>query len=486
MLGKNSEFLYHSTLLDSKIVTLLPKQISLKFKILLLHIHVNRIEIAVTDPISRTDTALNSYLNEKFGKIDIIYFNMLQEDFHEAVEFYYDFPKDLKDLENKLNSETILNQKIKIISVLNLIILQAIKESASDIHFSRYQDYVRVRYRIDGYLVNLASFPLSIWSALLVRLKVMANLNIGMCLEPIDGRFSLTVTQQHIDFRLSIHPTINGENLVIRILNKTHGIMPLEQIGFTEDQLKKLLDVLKVPEGLIIVTGPTGSGKTTTLYSILSYLNSDSVNIMTLEQPVEYFMEGIQQSEIKENVGMTFGDGIRSILRQDPNIILIGEIRDKDTAMMTIRASMTGHQVFATLHTNDVYGVPERLQELEVSKFNIHHYLKVVIAQRLVRKNCRRCQIEFIPSQQELFLLELPDNVLLVKGAGCEECSFTGFKGRIPLIDILFSDKLQSIDLDHCVPLYERKEGLWQQGKRCILNAETTLDEILKTLNDII
>lgn len=349
-----------------------------------------------------------------------------------AIDSYYDQDMSLhlilEDL-HKRNPLTSYKEKSSpenarpIVKLVQTFIVEAVSKRASDIHFEPEEMYVRVRMRIDGVMHPIVTFHKDYWSSVSIRLKILSELNITETRLPQNGRFTLHLFGRSIDFRLSTHPTINGESIVLRILDKRTFLKPLDQIGFQDKLTQVIKKFLKEPSGLLIVTGPTGSGKTTTLYSLLMEIASPEVNCMTLEQPVEYHLPFVRQTAIQENGLLTFADGIRSILRQDPDVIFVGEIRDADTANMAIRASMTGHKVLTTLHTNDVFGVIPRLLELGVPAPLLGANLRLVLSQKLLRCLCHACE-----------------------GSGCSLCDTLGFKGRIPLAELLEVDEtLQSL-----------------------------------------
>jgi type II secretory ATPase GspE/PulE/Tfp pilus assembly ATPase PilB-like protein len=275
------------------------------------------------------------------------------------------------------------------------------------------------------------------WPAMLVRLKILAGMNIAESRAPQDGRISLVVVAREVDFRAAVHPTIHGENFVVRILDRKRGLIPPEELGLEQRALATLKLMLARPEGMILMTGPTGSGKTTTLYSLLGHRNSEHVNIMTLEDPVEYVLPMVRQTSIAGNAKLSFGDGVRSLMRQDPDIVLVGEIRDKDTAEMALRAAMTGHQVFSTLHANSALRAIPRLLDLGVRTETLAGNVIGILAQRLVRRLCMACRIESTPDSIEQRLLRCDADTKLFRAAGCERCHFTGYKGRLPLIEIV-------------------------------------------------
>ena len=329
-----------------------------------------------------------------------------------------------------------------IVRLTDAIISDAVSRGASDIHFEPEEQFLRIRYRIDGVLRPIRSLAKSNWTATLVRLKVMSGMNIAETRAPQDGRISLSLFGRQIDFRAASHPTIHGENFVLRILDRKLGIVSLEKLGMTETQLALLGRMLERPEGILLTTGPTGSGKTTTLYSILNHLNNDGVNIMTLEDPVEYPLPLTRQTSISETVKLDFSNGIRSMMRQDPDIILVGEIRDRDTAEMALRAAMTGHQVFSTLHTNSAIGSIPRLHDLGIVDDMFAVNLIGVIAQRLVRRLCPHCKTGYAPDAAERRIMGIPSDqeVTLFHPAGCTECDHQGYKGRLAIMEILRFD----------------------------------------------
>lgn len=330
-----------------------------------------------------------------------------------------------------------------VVRLVDALLSDAVKRGASDVHFEPEEGFLRFRYRIDGVLRQIRSLHKNYWSAIAVRLKVMAGLDIAETRAPQDGRISLSMSGRKVDFRVSTLPTVHGENIVLRVLDRQKGIVDLEQLQLTDDELTTLKLMVARPEGIILVTGPTGSGKTTTLYSILNYLNTESVNIMTLEDPVEYPTTMIRQTSASETSRLDFASGIRSMMRQDPDIILVGEIRDEDTATMALRAAMTGHQVFSTLHTNSALGIIPRLLDIGVKPDILAGNIIGVIAQRLVRKLCNACKeaSELGELERNLLGLKTTDRQQVIYQAkGCAACDNQGYKGRIALMEILRFD----------------------------------------------
>ncbi len=330
-----------------------------------------------------------------------------------------------------------------VVRLTDALISDAVSCGASDIHIEPEEQFLRIRYRIDGVLRQIRALPKTNSTAILVRLKVMSNMNIAETRAPQDGRISLSLFGRQIDFRTASHPTIHGENFVLRILDRKQGIVSLDKLGITATQLELLKRMLKRPEGMLLVTGPTGSGKTTTLYSILNHLNNDGVNIMTLEDPVEYPLPLTRQTSISETVKLDFSNGIRSLMRQDPDIILVGEIRDRETAEMALRAAMTGHQVFSTLHTTSAIGSISRLHDLGIIDEFFASNLIGIIAQRLVRKLCPKCKQGYEPDAEERMMTDIPadEEILFFRPTGCPACDYQGYRGRLAIMEILRFDQ---------------------------------------------
>ncbi|MCC6206790.1 MAG: type II/IV secretion system protein [Gammaproteobacteria bacterium] len=381
-----------------------------------------------------------------------------------------------------------------LVRLVDALLVDAVKRGASDIHFEPEAGFLRVRFRIDGVLRQVQTLHKNYWSGISVRLKVMAGMNIAETRAPQDGRISRAIAGRSVAFRVASQPTTHGENIVLRILDRQKGIVPLEKLKLTEEALSTLKLMMARPEGIILVTGPTGSGKTTTLYSMLSFRNTEAVNIMTLEDPVEYPMPMIRQSSVNESVKLDFANGIRSIMRQDPDIVLIGEIRDEDTAEMAFRAAMTGHQVFSTLHTNSALGAVPRLLDIGVLPDIMSGNIIGVVAQRLVRRLCRHCRTPYEPAGIERRLLGVEDRnakVTVYRAQGCPQCDHQGYRGRFALLEILRIDP----DMDEMIArratvreLYKHALSLGfstlaDDGIRSVLAGDTSLDEISRVID---
>ncbi len=376
-----------------------------------------------------------------------------------------------------------------LVRLVDVMLADAVKRGASDIHFEPEEGFLRIRYRIDGVLRQIRSLHKTYWSAIAVRLKVMSDMNIAETRAPQDGRISRLIVGRQIDFRVASQPTIHGENIVLRVLDREKGVIPLDDLELPEDSMRKLKIMMARPEGMILVTGPTGSGKTTTLYSLLNHVSNEKVNIMTLEDPVEYPFPLIRQTSVSEAAGMNFSNGIKSLMRQDPDIILVGEIRDEDTAEMAFRAAMTGHQVYSTLHTNSAIGALPRLRDIGIISEIIAGNIIGIIAQRLIRKLCKYCKEEYVPNQHEVALLANKEGIKPVKvfkAKGCKACDHTGYKGRMALLEILQMNS----DLDdlvvHGATAKEIIEAantmgfssLADDGVRHVFTGETSIEEI--------
>ena len=379
------------------------------------------------------------------------------------------------------------------VRLVNALLVDAVKRGASDIHFEPEYAFLRIRFRIDGVLETVRSLHKTFLSGITVRLKVIGNMNIAETRAPQDGRLSLTLNGRQVDFRVSTQPTIYGENIVLRVLDREKSIINLDHMALPADTMQKLNSLLGRPEGILIVTGPTGSGKTTTLYSLLAQINDETVNIMTLEDPVEYPLNLMRQTSVNEVARMDFANGIRSIMRQDPDIILVGEMRDQETSEMAFRAAMTGHQVFTTLHTNSALGAFPRLLDLGIQPGIMAGNIIGIIAQRLIRLLCFTCRAPYAPSDEERHLLKLDTDApaQLYKPVGCKACGGKGYKGRTPIMELLVMDG----DLDELVArgatARELRDAATSKGFRTladagirrILEGDSTLAEVSRVVD---
>ncbi|MFZ2970991.1 GspE/PulE family protein [Ferribacterium limneticum] len=381
-----------------------------------------------------------------------------------------------------------------VVRLIDSILTDAVKREASDIHFEPEANFLRIRYRIDGMLRQIRALHKSYWPAMTVRIKVLSGMNIAEMRAPQDGRISLTVSGRPIDFRVASQPTIHGENIVLRILDRQKGIVPLENLGLAEEHLHQLKLMISRPEGIILVTGPTGSGKTTTLYSVLNHINSEGIHIMTLEDPVEYPMAMVRQTSVSETAKLDFANGIRSMMRQDPDVILVGEVRDAETAEMAFRAAMTGHQVYTTLHTNSAIGAVPRLLDIGVLPDVMAGNIIGIIAQRLIRRLCDHCKSPYHAEPHEIRLLgdlgEGPRPVLF-RATGCELCDFQGYRGRIAIMELLRIDAgIDELIARRATTHEIRSRALLQgfttladDGMHRVLNGTTSLEELARVVD---
>ncbi|KGX93475.1 type II secretion system protein E [Pontibacillus halophilus JSM 076056 = DSM 19796] len=377
-----------------------------------------------------------------------------------------------------------------IVRLMNQILQTGIQLKASDIHMDPQEDKVFVRYRIDGVLRTERSLPKNFQRSLTARVKIMANLNITESRLPQDGRIKTTVDMKPVDLRISTLPTVYGEKIVIRILDLGQAMNGLDDLGFNKVNQKKLMNLIEQPSGLVLITGPTGSGKSSTLYASLNHLNTEDVNIITIEDPVEYQLEGINQVQVNNQVGLTFARGLRSVLRQDPNIVMVGEIRDSETAEIAIRASLTGHLVFSTLHTNSAISTIPRLFDMDIEPYLVVSSVTGIIAQRLVRKICRDCKTAYEPTEMERkhFVKRGIQVQTVYRGQGCNSCQHTGYRGRMAIQELLvIDDEIRKLlmnnhsisDIHH----YAFKNGmifLIDDGLLKVKQGRTTTEEVLR------
>src|SRR6266513_118080 len=418
-----------------------------------------------------------------------------------AIEHYYghEFSIDgiLKEIETgEVDYTTIVDgdeYSQPVVRLISALLADSVERAASDIHFEPEQNGLRIRYRIDGVLRQIRSLHKTYWPAMAVRIKVMSKMNIAETRAPQDGRISLMLTGRAVDFRVSSQATTHGENIVLRILDRQKGIVPLDGLGLEAAQLQLLKKMIARPEGIILVTGPTGSGKTTTLYSVLNHINNDGLNIMTLEDPVEYPMTLIRQTSINEAAKMDFGNGIRSLMRQDPDVILVGEIRDEDTATMAFRAAMTGHQVYSTLHTNSAAGAIPRLLDIGIVPDVLAGNIIGVVAQRLVRKLCKHCKQAHQASASECSMVgaraDRPPT--LYRAGGCDQCDYQGYRGRLAIMEILKMDgELDELIAHRATGRELHKSALTRgfrtladDGMRRVVDGSTALDELMRVID---
>lgn len=480
-------------LIDAEVLNLVPEDFARKYKLIPLSLEDNRLTIAMAN-------SFDVFALDEVQKMTHTYVDALsatESEVLNAIEQHYAMKGETSNLleeiihlaESGSISEEDLAKQSPIIRLVDQLIIQGVKDGATDIHFEPEEKTLRVRYRIDGILQSGPSIPKSLQAPTIARIKIMSDLNISENRLPQDGKIRFYIGKKRVDLRVSTFPTVFGENVVLRILDKSRLILGLNKLGFTVENLNKFKKLLINTNGIILVTGPTGSGKTTTLYSALSYINNMEKNIITLEDPVEYELPLICQSQINPKAGLTFATGLRSILRQDPDIILVGEIRDSETAEMAIRSALTGHLVFSTLHTNDSAGSIPRLLDMGMEPFLISSSLIGVMAQRLIRLICRNCKEPVEPEEEILEQLNIErDGHRFFRGKGCKECNHTGYKGRFALFEILFispaikkliNERAES-NLIQKTACEEGMTTLFQDALHRAFQGETTLEEVLR------
>jgi len=430
--------------IDPNLINQLPQEVAIRCKALPVAQTETEIQIAISDIYNiMVIDQIKKYFARNY-KISPVY--APESEILEAIDQCYKYEMSIDGILKEIESGISDNKSIQYagddyvnptVRLVDALLIDGIKQGASDIHFEPEESFVRIRYRIDGELRQIRSFHKEYWSAIVVRIKIISKMNIAETRNPQDGRITYNVLGRDIDFRVATQPTIHGENIVMRILDSRQSLVPLDKLGYSEHNRRVLEKSVLRPEGIIIVTGPTGSGKTTTLYSMLSHINTIEKNIMTLEDPVEYKLALIRQSSIREGAGLSFTDGIKSLMRQDPDVIFVGEIRDHETATMAIRAAMTGHQVYSTLHTNDAIGAIPRLRDM------IAGSIICIVAQRLARILCAKCKEEYVATEHDCKVLDIkPDNPpKIFKRKGCEACGHTGYKGRISISEVLQIDR---------------------------------------------
>ncbi len=497
--------------LADEVISAIPRHVAKRYRVVPVHRHANHIAVALSDP-SDLDTvdSLHHLL-----KAEIELRVASEADIDAALSKYYGAGEDsvtkmIQDITEgeveigghaaagEADDGATVDADAPIIKLVNSLIVEAFKMRASDIHLEPMAKSFRVRYRIDGVLHELKSPPKRLQAAIISRLKIQSNMSIAEKRVPQDGRIQTQVGGKMIDLRVSCLPTNHGESIVMRILDKEGLRLGLPELGFFTDDQQTFERLIGLPDGILLVTGPTGSGKTTTLYSCLNFINRPDRKIITVEDPVEYILSGINQVQVSEVIGMTFAAALRSMLRQAPNVIMLGEIRDLETASIAINASLTGHLVFSTLHTNDAPGAVTRLIDIGVKPFLVASSTRALMAQRLVRKVCRKCATPHMPSEAELRALNIDPNrtqgATFLRGKGCGECSKTGYRGRFGIFEIFVIDDEARKLIYSKVPTSvlrarAREMGmrtLREDGARKVLAGLTTAEEVIRaTVGDI-
>ncbi len=489
------------TVINEEVVRLISKDVALRYKVMPLFKVENVLNLAMEDPL---DFFVIDEIEFQTG-LEVSQFIAPKEDVIDAIEKYYGAEDKNKVQMEKFKSsdsgdkkETgsskidigISEEDSPAIEIVNLILKQAINDKASDIHIEPEEDELRVRFRIDGILHEVMKPPKNLESAIISRLKIMAKLDIAERRIPQDGRIELHYEKKDIDVRVSTLPTVFGEKIVMRLLDKSNVMMKLEKLGFADELLYNFRKLIVKPHGIILVTGPTGSGKTSTLYAALNEINTLDQNIITLEDPVEYQLKIINQVQVNPSVGLNFASGLRSILRQDPDVIMVGEIRDKETAEIAIEAAMTGHLVFSTLHTNSASGAVARLVDMGVEPFLISSSVIGVIGQRLVRKICSSCKEEYEPDKEiiEELALDVNKKWIFSRGKGCKVCKGTGYKGRTGIHELLIpNDDIRKLIIEKAsateIQKIAEKGGLKTLRHDGLFKAQkglTTLEEVIR------
>ena len=484
--------------IDSEAVKMVPEEVCRKHTIVPIEVMNGEVTLAMKDPLDyyaieevkfylvlpikpviSSEDAINATIEKYFGK-------------QTAEKAVQQFEKEYVPVE-KVEKQTEHEKEIDnapIVKYVNSIIENSIRNNASDIHIEPEEDGIRVRIRIDGILNETLKSPLNMLNAIITRIKVMADMNVAEKRVPQDGRIAFKIDGKNIDLRVSTIPTIYGEKTVMRVLDKTSFLLSKNNLGLTPHNSEIFDRLIGKPYGIILVTGPTGSGKTSTLYTILSEINDIKKNIITLEDPVEYNLKGVNQVQLNSKSGLTFAAGLRSILRQDPDIVMVGEIRDGETAEIAIRAALTGHLVLSTLHTNDAPGVINRLTDMGIEPFLVSSSLIGVIAQRLVRKICPHCRKEYTPDEREMSLLGInpEDEIKLAKGIGCKLCGGTGYKGRQAIFEMMELTKDLRILIDQRTPTEPLRDQAVSEGmttlrescRQLILEGKTTVEEMIR------
>jgi|TARA_B100001939_G_scaffold78821_1_gene66736 general secretion pathway protein E len=443
------------------------------------------------------------HFNGKFNSEVIV-----QEAFNKALTEIYSLTKNSSELEETSIEEYDLKSALNSIAptedllsgandapitrLINAIISEAIAKRASDIHFEPYEDNFIVRFRIDGQLLEVFSQDIRLAQPITSRIKIISRLDIAERRKPQDGRISLSLGTKKIDVRVSTLPSSYGERLVLRILDKDGARVNLEELGFNKQVLTSYQDLLKLNEGIILVTGPTGSGKTTTLYAGLEYLNSKESNILTVEDPIEYTLAGIGQTQVNPKTGYTFASGLRSILRQDPDIVMVGEIRDKETAVIATQASLTGHLVLSTVHTNSAIGAITRLRDIGIESYLLASSIRGILSQRLIRKLCSECKTERLSNAIEQEKLKLQKKDKVYDAQGCDACNDTGYHGRIPIVEMILIDEhlkalihAESSEQEFVKYLQGASHSMSNSSVQLLLEGQTSSQEVFGLLSNL-
>jgi len=490
--------------IDPEVISLIPEKFALQYKLIPLSINDNELVVAMANPL---DVYAIDFVrgHTKIKKIKTML--AAEDDILSTINSYYELGE-YKDIVEKLGTEVVfkeeededlqkleaISKEAPIIQLVNMLIVQGVKDRASDIHIEPNERGLLIRFRIDGMLHDNRILPNKIKAAIISRVKILAKMNIAERRLPQDGRFQVKFGIKEVDLRVSTIPTVFGEKVVLRILDKSKGLIELKNLGFLANQLDQFKSIILKSYGIILLTGPTGSGKTTTLYAALNKVNSNEKNIITVEDPVEYKLNRVNQIQILPKIDLTFANALRSILRQDPDIIMIGEIRDTETAQIAVQAALTGHLVLSTLHTNDAASALTRLIDMGIEPFLISSSVIGVIAQRLVRVICEKCKEEYIPSEDILYGLKIKDKlsnnnkIKLYRGKGCSFCKNTGYYGRTSIYELIVLDEeikslivtKASSNVINEIALKKGMKTLKDSGMEKVLQGITTIEEVLR------
>jgi len=490
-------------LIDPEVTKLVPEEIARKHKVIPLFKIGDTLTIAMGNP--KDIMAIDEVrMRSKVGLIEPVF--STEKQIQKAIEQYYGVTGSVDDIIGAMGTAKLpaaaddVDAKVlakeaeqaPVVKLVNMIITQAVKEKASDIHIEPEEDKMRVRYRIDGVLREISTPPKTLQSVITSRIKILSKMDIAESRKPQDGRMMMRMENKKIDLRVSSFPTIHGENIVMRILDKSSVMLGLKDLGFGERDLTEFEKIIRMPYGIVLVTGPTGSGKTTTLYSALSTINSLELNIITVEDPVEYELQLIRQTQVNVKAGLTFASGLRAILRQDPDVIMVGEIRDKETAEIAVQASLTGHLVFSTLHTNDAPSSLPRLIDMGVEPFLISTSVIGILAQRLVRVICKECKEKYDPPDALLKDLHIQGKAEFYRGKGCNICKGSGYAGRIGIYELLLmSEEIKRMIIARAstdqIRAEAHKEGmryLRDDGIEKARKGITTIEEVLRVTEE--
>jgi type IV pilus assembly protein PilB len=483
---------FQTVTVQPEAVALVPREVALRCKAMPVALNGSQLVVAMTDP---ADIVAVDDLRAASGR-DISIAVAPRPQIQDALMRYYGLDEDVRSVVQRLH--TAQEEDVSVIRLVEAIINRAIADRASDLHIEPLEQQTRVRERVDGVLRETSEIPQELHDAVVARIKIMSNLDIAEKRVPQDGRIAYQIGGQAYDLRVSTYPSIYGEKVVLRILEKTTERFDLEKLGMEPTQLARLRRLIERPYGMLIVCGPTGSGKTTTLYAALNHLNTPERNIITIEDPVEYQLPGIVQANVNPRAGLTFATGLRAILRQDPDVVLVGEIRDRETAVIAVEAALTGHMVFSTLHANEAAGAPGRLIEMGVEPFLLASALVGVLSQRLVRLLCAECKQPAEPDEELLARLRLTPQMLqgttVYAARGCHRCQFTGYRGRSAIMELMEVDDAIRHGIMHHQPTATLREAamhngmapLYQDALRLVRAGKTSLEEVLRVVaNDI-